>query len=189
MMRDHSLATAGLISHTLGGAPVHPPLPPGVWRPFVKDDWKTPDVGNPERYRRAVYIYFKRSILYPLFSSFDVPPRDLSSKRRLVSNTPLQALTTLNDAAFHEASLGLARRMTEASPDDLDGRIAHGYRLLASRNITPDRTSELRELHRRLVAEYTASPDAMKDIAGTPEEAALSVVASVLLNLDESLTR
>ena len=189
MMRDHSLAAAGLISHAIGGPPVHPPLPPGVWRPFVKDDWNTPDEGKPDRYRRAVYIYFKRSILYPLFSSFDVPPRDLSSKRRLVSNTPLQALTTLNDAAFHEASLALVRRMAEASPGDLDGRIAHGYRLLSSQNITPDRISELRELHRRLVAEYTAEPEAMKDIASTPEEAALAVVASVLLNLDESLTR
>jgi hypothetical protein len=189
MMRDHSLAASGLISHAIGGAPVHPPLPPGVWKPFVSDKWETPAEGKPDRYRRAIYIYFKRSILYPLFSSFDVPPRDLSAKRRLVSNTPLQALTTLNDAAFHEASLALARRMTEASPDDLDGRIAHGYRLLSSRNITPDRTSELRELHRRLVSEYTAEPEAMKDIAASPEEAALSVVASVLLNLDESLTR
>jgi hypothetical protein len=189
MMRDHSLAAAGLISHAIGGAPVHPPLPPGVWKPFVKDDWKTPAEGSPERYRRAVYIYFKRSILYPLFSSFDVPPRDLSSKRRLVSNTPLQALTTLNDAAFHEASLALAHRMSEASPDDPDGRIAHGYRLLSSRNITPDRASELRDLHRRLVAEYTASPETMREIAASPDEAALAVVASVLLNLDESLTR
>jgi hypothetical protein len=189
MMRDHSLAAAGLLSHRLGGPPVHPPLPPGVWKPFTKDEWETPPPGDPERYRRAVYVYFKRSLLYPLFSSFDVPPRDISSKRRLVSNTPLQALTTLNDAAFHEASIALSKRMAGAASDDLSARIAHGYRLVASREITPDRSSELHRLYQQLVGEYAAAPESMKELAETPEEAALVVVASVLLNLDESLTR
>jgi hypothetical protein len=173
MMRDHSLTVAGLISHQLGGQPIHPPLPPGVWKPFVKDDWITPPPGNPERYRRALYIYFKRSLLYPLFTSFDVPPRDLASKRRLVSNTPLQALTTLNDEAFQEAATALAGRMKAAAPDDLAACIALGYRLVTSREITPDRTAELTALHEKIAS----SPDA------------LTVVASVLLNLDEALTR
>lgn len=189
MMRDHSLSAAGLISHQIGGNPIQPPLPPGVWIPFVSDAWKTPEPGNPERYRRAVYIYFKRSIQYPLFSSFDVPPRDLSSKRRLVSNTPLQALTTLNDAAFHEAAIALSGRIHTAAPTDLDAKIAMGYRLVTSREITPDRTEELRNLYQDLVAEYTKSPDIMKSIAKTPDDAALAVIASVLLNLDESITR
>lgn len=189
MMRDHSLSVSGLISHKIGGTPIQPPLPPGVWKPFVADAWKTPDVGNPERYRRSVYIYFKRSILYPLFSSFDVPPRDLSSKRRLVSNTPLQALTTLNDAAFHEAAIAFSKRMQAADPSDLGKQIAMGYRLATSQEITPDRTTELRNLYQELVTEYKNSPDTMKGIAKTPEEAALAVIASVLLNLDESITR
>lgn len=178
MMRDHSLTVSGLISHQIGGMPVHPPLPPGVWKPFTRDDWKTPPPGNPERYRRAVYIYFKRSLLYPLFSSFDVPPRDLSSKRRLVSNTPLQALTTLNDAAFQEAAEALAQRMSTAAPSDLNAAIAYGYRLTTSRPITPDRATELHDLHQRLLTEYQSDP-----------KAALTVIASVLINLDEALTR
>lgn len=173
MMRDNSLTVAGLISHQLGGKPIHPPLPPGVWKPFVKDDWITPPPGNPERYRRALYIYFKRSLLYPLFTSFDVPPRDLASKRRLVSNTPLQALTTLNDEAFQEAAAALAGRMKVAAPNDLKAAIAHGYRLTTSREITPDRSAELTALYQKIAT----SPDA------------LTVVASVLLNLDEALTR
>ncbi len=189
MMRDHSLSISGLISHKVGGAPIQPPLPPGVWKPFVADAWKTPEIGNPERYRRSVYIYFKRSILYPLFSSFDVPPRDLSSKRRLVSNTPLQALTTLNDAAFHEAAVDFSKRMQAADPSDLDKQIAVGYRITTSREITPDRTTELRNLYEELVTEYKNFPDTMKGIAKTPEEASLAVIASVLLNLDESITR
>ena len=189
MVRDHSLSVSGLISHKIGGMPIQPPLPPGVWKPFVNDAWKTPDVGNSERYRRSVYIYFKRSILYPLFSSFDVPPRDLSSKRRLVSNTPLQALTTLNDAAFHEAAVAFSRRMQAASPAEIDNQIAIGYRLVSSRDITPDRTEELHHLYQELVTEYKNSPDTMKGIAKTPEDAALAVIASVLMNLDESVTR
>lgn len=189
MMRDHSLTAAGLLSRNTGGPPVHPPLPPGVWKPFTKDDWNTPPPGNPDRYRRAVYVYFKRSLLYPLFSSFDVPPRDISSKRRLVSNTPLQALTTLNDAAFHEASVALSKRMSETAPADPVAAIAYGYRIVASRPITPDRSLELHKLYQQLVADYTADPVAMKQLAETPEKAALAIVASILLNLDESLTR
>jgi hypothetical protein len=173
MMRDNSLTVAGLISHHIGGKPIHPPLPPGVWKPFTKDDWITPPPGNPERYRRAVYIYTKRSLPYPLFSSFDVPARDLSSKRRLVSNTPLQALTTLNDEAFHETATKLAQRMKAAAPDDIAASFAHGYRLVTSRDITPARTTELTALHQKI----STSPDA------------LTVIASVLLNLDEALTR
>ena len=189
MMRDHSLSVSGLISHEIGGTPIQPPLPPGVWNPFVADPWKTPKVGDPQRYRRSVYIYFKRSILYPLFSSFDVPPRDLSSKRRLISNTPLQALTTLNDAAFHEAAVAFSGRMRAASPSEIDKQISVGYRLAASRDITPDRTEELRKLYQELVTEYNNAPDIMKGIAKTPEDAALAVIASVLLNLDESVIR
>ena len=189
MMRDHSLTAAGLIQHQVGGMPTFPPLPPDVWKPFVKDSWTTPEPGHPDRYRRAVYIYFKRSILYPLFSAFDVPMRDIASKRRIVSNTPLQALTTLNDAAFHEAAVALSRRMREAAPGDLDAAIAHGYRIASSRAITAERAAELRDVYHQLVREYTDDPVAMKEHAGTPEAAALAVIASILLNLDESVTR
>lgn len=187
MMRDHALTAAGLISHSIGGVPIHPPLPPGVWQPFVKDSWDTPKPGDPERYRRAAYIYTKRGLQYPLFGSFDVPARDLCSKRRLVSNTPLQALTVLNDAAFHEAAIALSKRMHDAG--DTGAAIALGYRITTSRIITPDRAAELLDLHKKLVADYTLASEEMKKIANTPEEAALAVIASVLLNLDESFTR
>lgn len=188
MMRDQALTAAGLISHQIGGEPIHPPLPPGVWQPFVKDTWDTPPPGDPQRYRRAVYIYYKRGLQYPLFGSFDAPPRDMCSKRRLVSNTPLHALTILNDEAFHEAAIALSKRMTAAS-ESLDECIAYGYRVTTSRGITPDRAKELRQLHQRLVPQYTAAPEEMKKLGATPEDAALAVLASVLLNLDESFTR
>ncbi len=188
MMRDHVLTASSLISHKIGGEPIHPPLPPGVWQPFVKDTWNTPKPGDPERYRRAVYIYYKRGLQYPLFGSFDAPLRDLCSKRRLVSNTPLQALTVLNDEAFHEAAIALSQQISKAT-DNIDASIALGYRIVTSRTITPDRATELRELHESLVKEYTAAPEEMKKLGNTPEEAALAVIASVLINLDESFTR
>jgi hypothetical protein len=110
-VRDSGLAISGLLSPVLYGSPAYPPLPPGVWKPFVRDKWITPAIGEPQRYRRSLYTYWKRSIPYPALMSFDVPSRELCSARRLVSKSPIAALTTLNDAAFAEFAQGLARRM------------------------------------------------------------------------------
>lgn len=189
MTRDHSLAVAGLLNPQVGGPPAFPPIPDGVWKPFTKDLWNTPAPGVPERYRRSIYTYMKRSLPYPLFSTFDAPSREISSKRRLVSNTPLQALAILNDPAFQEATTSLARRMKQETSGELDAELSFGYRIATSRAITSDRLTELRNLYQQLVAQYTADPVTMKSLANTPDEAALAIVASVILNLDESLTR
>jgi hypothetical protein len=190
MARDHALSISGLIAHRDGGPPVHPPLPAGVWRPFdAGDKWSTPAEGQPDRYRRSVHIYWKRSIPYPTLATFDAPTRELCSKRRILSNTPLQALAVLNDPAFHECAQGLARRMKYLMEGDLDARLSGGYRLATSRPITPDRLEELRALFRKLEADYTADPALMKGMAGTADGAAYTVIGSVLLNLDEALIR
>lgn len=190
MARDHALAVSGLIAHRDGGPPVHPPLPPGVWDPFDgADKWTTPPAGDPDRYRRAVHIYWKRSIPYPVLATFDAPSRELCSKRRILSNTPLQALAVLNDPAFHECAQGLARRMKYGASGDLDARLASGYRLATSREITAGRLAELRSLFRKLEEDYARDPSLMQGMAGTPDGAAYTVVASVLLNLDEALIR
>jgi len=190
MARDQALAVGGLIAHRDGGPPVHPPLPDGVWRPFDGGDaWTTPPPGQADRYRRAVHVYWKRSIPYPALATFDAPARELCSKRRILSNTPLQALAVLNDPAFHECAQGLARRMKYEAAGDLDARLAQGYRLATSRKISPDRLAELRGLFRKLEADYAADPDLKQGMAGTADGAAYTVVASVLLNLDETLIR
>jgi hypothetical protein len=190
MARDHALAAGGLITHRAGGPPVHPPLPDGVWRPFdAGDKWTTPPPGQADRYRRAVHVYWKRSIPYPALATFDAPTRELCSKRRILSNTPLQALAVLNDPAFHECAQGLARRMKYDAAGDLDARLSLGYRAATSRKITPDRLAELRGLFQKLEKDYAANPALMKGMAGTPDGAAFTVVASVLLNLDEALIR
>ncbi len=190
MARDQALAVGGLIAHRDGGPPVHPPLPDGVWRPFDGGDaWSTPPPGEADRYRRAVHVYWKRSIPYPALATFDAPARELCSKRRILSNTPLQALAVLNDPAFHECAQGLARRMKYEAAGDLAARLAQGYRLATSRVATPERLAELRGLFQKLEKDYAADPALMKGMAGTPDGAAFTVVASVLLNLDEALTR
>ncbi|WP_052573029.1 PSD1 and planctomycete cytochrome C domain-containing protein [Haloferula sp. BvORR071] len=190
MARDNSLAVAGLIQQRDGGAPVNPPIPDGVWRPFDSGDkWMTPEPGSPDRYRRAVYTYWKRSIPYPTFATFDAPSRELCSKRRILSNTPLQALAVLNDPAFNECAKGLARRMKYEAQGDVKERLALGYRLATSRPATPDRIEDLNALYTKLEKSYAADPASMQGMAGTPDGAAYTVVASVLLNLDEALIR
>ena len=119
-VRDLGLVSTGLLSPTLYGPPVFPPMPPGGWTPFEsQESWATPEPGNPERYRRSIYTYVKRSNPYPGFSTFDAPPRDLCTKRRVLSNTPLQALETLNSPAHAEFAEALARRMKEEFPGDI----------------------------------------------------------------------
>ena len=190
MARDHALAVAGLIAHREGGPPVQPPIPEGVWQPFdAGDQWRTPPPGHPDRYRRSVHVYWKRSIPYPALVTFDAPSRELCSKRRILSNTPLQSLAVLNDPAFHECAQGLARRMKYHTTGTPEERLAQGYRIATSRAITPERLSELRDLFAKLERDYTADPALMKGLAETPDGAAYTVVASVLLNLDEALIR
>ena len=190
MARDHALAVGGLISQREGGAPVHPPIPEGVWRPFdAGDAWTTPEPGDPARYRRSVYVYWKRSIPYPTLVTFDAPSRELCSKRRILSNTPLQSLAVLNDPAFHECAQGLARQLKYNTGGTVEERLSLGYRIATSRQITPDRLDELKNLFTRLEKDYATDPDLMKDMASTPDGAAYTVVASVLLNLDEAMVR
>ena len=121
--------------------------------------------------------------------TFDVPTREMCSKRRLVSNTPLQALTVLNDPAFHECAKGLARRMKNEAQGDLDARLSYGFRIATSREISSDRLSELRTLYHDLEKRYADAPDTMEGLAGTPDGAAFTIVASVLINLDEAIAR
>ncbi|MFD2255113.1 PSD1 and planctomycete cytochrome C domain-containing protein [Luteolibacter algae] len=189
MARDAALAVSGLLTDKIGGAPVYPPLPPGVWTPFDKQKWETPAEGDPQRYRRAIYTFWKRSIPYPTFITFDAPSRELCSKRRMPSNTPVQALAVMNDPAFQECTEAFARRMKYQTDGAIEDKISRAYRLSTSRMITRDRLEELKNLFDDLEAQYEADPTLMKNIAGTPDGAAFTVLASVLLNLDEAITR
>lgn len=189
MARDTALTASGLLNTKVHGSPAYPPLPPGVWKPFVAQKWETPKPGDPERYRRAVYTFWKRSIPYPTFTTFDAPSREMCNKRRMPSNTPVQALAIMNDPAFHECAQALARRIASEAPGSIQEKITFGYRATASRSITAGRLTELTELFDELKQSYDADPTLSKELAATPELAALTIVASVLLNLDEAINR
>ena len=189
-VRDMGLVVSGLISNTLYGKPAYPPIPPGVWKPFSSGDkWNTPAIGNPERYRRSLYTYWKRSIPYPALMSFDTPTREVCSKRRLMSNTPVAALTTLNDVAFAEFAQGLARRMKYDCEGSLQQKIAFGYRVATSKNPRPETLKELVLTFQDIEQSYKKNPKQMAGMAGTADGAAYTVIASLILNLDATLSK
>ena len=143
MVRDQALVASGLLSTEMGGPPVMPPQPAGVWN-TVYNDSKWTDATGPNRYRRAMYTYVKRTSGYPSFLMFDASDRDTSLPRRIPTNTPLQALVTLNDPVYQEAAQALAQRVVKETParasdtndDVLDARLIYETRLVLSRDPT-----------------------------------------------------
>jgi hypothetical protein len=190
MIRDQALASSGLLSEKMFGPPVHPPIPDGVWKPFhAGDRWRTAEVGNPDRYRRSLYTYTKRTIPYPMFAAFDAPSREFCTPRRLRSNTPLQALMTLNDEAFLESAQALAGRMHSEGGDEIDDQLAYGYLLATATECDDTRLEELKRLYDETLTQFRDHADESQELADTPEGAAMTVVASVLLNLDEVMMK
>lgn len=174
MVRDQALFVSGLLSAKQFGPPVHPPIPAGVWNPFSGGDkWNTPKPDSEDRYRRSIYTYTKRSIPYPMFAAFDAPSREVCAPRRLRSNTPIQALTLLNDQTLTECTAALAKRMIDKADTPRD-QVQFGFKLVTCRE--PNEV-ELEALLSLLESSSEQGISAMKD------------VATVLLNLDEALTK
>jgi hypothetical protein len=187
MVRDQALAAAGLLSEKMFGPPVYPPQPDGVWSSVYSGaSWK--ESTGEDRYRRGIYTYAKRTSGFPGFLTFDAPSRDLCSARRVSSNTPLQALVTLNDPAHIEAAQALAKRMESHHPESRQ-RIAFGVRLATQQTATNDLIDELVSLHADASAAYTEAPEESAKLGPTPAAAALVLVANTLLNLDSALNR
>ncbi len=142
MVRDCAMSSAGLLSNNMHGRPVQPPIPSQAWKPFDGERWETEKPGTANRYRRSIYTYAKRSIPYPMFAAFDAPSREFCNPRRLRSNTPIQALTMLNDESFVEYIDALAKRMNE-HPGELAAKLSHGFVSVATRE---PNASELKTL-------------------------------------------
>ena len=177
MVRDHALAVSGLFSPKLSGPPVYPPLPKGVWTPFSGEKWVTAQPNDSDRYRRSLYVFMKRSIPFPMFATFDAPSREICQQRRLPSNTPLQSLTLLNDEAFEECARALADRI-DGNEGNLATKLAYGFLLTTSHPPRSGALNELERLYKRL-----------RDTEKASHSEALTVVASVLINLDAALTK
>jgi mono/diheme cytochrome c family protein len=174
IIRDAGLTASGLLAPLIGGPSVFPPQPDGVFRlTQIQREWK-PDA-DANRFRRGLYTFFWRSAPYPASTVFDAPESTTTCTRRNRSNTPLQALTLLNDPAYFEMAQGLARRILREAPPTDSARLGLGFQLCLGRSPT-DR--ELERLQTLLVS----APDPQ------PLET-WTTVARVLLNLDEFMTR
>jgi hypothetical protein len=183
MVRDQSLAASGLLTRKLGGPSVMPPQPDGVWKStYSGERWK--NATGPDRYRRGLYTYTKRTSPHPAMTSFDAGSGEVCQIRRVRTNTPLQALVTLNDTAFVEAAGALAKRMND---------IEHGFRLVLTRPPTAEEAKRLNALYETMKADFTSKPEEAQTLlqsAGLKEgDAAQVCVASVILNLDETLMK
>jgi hypothetical protein len=178
-IRDNALAAAGLLSPKLGGPPVRPYQPPGLWESKVGGDKVVYEVSRGEdALRRGIYTVWKRSSPYPSFVNFDAGARNACTVKRSRSNTPLQALTLLNDPVYVEAAAALARRVRAELPDaDAAARIRHAFQLCLTRVPSP---AEEAAVQRLLAAQQAA---------GRGEDAAWQAVAAALLNLDEMITK
>jgi mono/diheme cytochrome c family protein len=199
MVRDNALAISGLLNRKVGGPSVFPYQPEGVWaNPYSKDQWVQST--NGDQYRRGLYTFWRRTAPYAAFMAFDAPSREVACDRRPRTNTPLQALATLNDKAFIEPAKALARRMMrEAKRSDSD-RVIHGFRLCVSRRPSELELKHLLELYRENLAKYKVDPTAARALAASAlpnlpegmdaaELAAWTIIANVLLNLDETITK
>lgn len=198
-IRDQTLAVAGLLGRSMYGEPVRPPQPSlGLNAAFGgSTDWKTS--AGEDRYRRGLYTSWRRSNPYPSMATFDAPNRDVCTLRRPRTNTPLQALVTLNDPVYVEAAQGLARRIA-ATSGTLSDKATEGFRQSLTRPPTSEEVAALVSLYNEAKAEYVTAPkEAMKlatdplgplpEGADTMDCAAWTVVANVLLNLDELLAK
>ena len=204
VIRDTTLSIAGLLHlKEVGGPSIFPPVPQTVLddnftRPTY---WKPPE--GPERYRRALYVVRKRSMPDPVMTSFDAPNADTSCARRPRSNTPLSALTSLNETVFVEAAQAMALRVLKEGGKDDDARVNYAYRLCTARPATDAERQEVLRLlgssrDRLTKGELQARPIAfskftrLEDLPldATPNDiAAWTIVSRVLLNLDETLSR
>ncbi|MCC9643804.1 PSD1 and planctomycete cytochrome C domain-containing protein [Rhodopirellula sp. JC740] len=186
MVRDQALAVSELISDTIGGPSVMPPQPDGVWQTVYSGaSWKTAE-GN-DRYRRGLYTYWRRTSPYPSFLTFDSPTRDLCAPRRIATNTPLQALVTLNDPVYHECAQALVSRAMKqrfSNNDTIDSLISQIFVWVTQSQPSETERSELVALYSDL--KEVPETDAESTTIDAP---ALAIVASTILNLDKALTK
>ena len=199
-VRDQALAIAGLLSPKMHGPSVQPPRPVlGLTAAFGgSTDWETSP--GEDRYRRGLYTRWQRTMPYPSMDAFDAPSREVCRLRRIRTNTPLQALVTLNDPVYVEAAQGLGRRILAEGGDTLESRIEYGFRLCTSRPPTADELNVLRQTWEQARAAYVdreadAFVLATDPLGPLPEgvnpidAAAWTLIGNILLNLDETLAR
>jgi hypothetical protein len=196
LLRDNALAVSGLLARKIGGPSVMPLQPEGIWRaPYSSEKWQTSR--GEDRYRRGLYTFVRRSSPHPMLLNFDGTSREFCTVKRTRTNTPLQALNALNDEAMFEAARALAQRiLNEASGE---ARAAYGLRLCVARQPKAAELERLAALYQQQLDYFNAHVTEAERVVknqiktaspcSTPEMAAWTMVANVLLNLDETITK
>jgi hypothetical protein len=196
-LRDVALAASGLLTRTVGGPSVRPPQPAGISELTYAGSAKWAESTGPARYRRGLYTWFQRTSPYPMLMTFDAPDSNLCCVRRERSNTPLQALTLLNDTVFVECAQALGQRVVSERAGPAPERIRHAFRLCVAREPTAEELTVLRGLFEDLLQACRANPDAAAQLVGKTkpagieltEAAAWVALARTVLNLDEFVMR
>lgn len=191
-IRDQALAVSGLLSEKMYGKGVMPFQPEGIWNSVYNgESWKQSE--GEDQYRRGVYTFIKRTSPYPSMIMFDGSSREVCLGRRIRTNTPLQALVTLNDPVYVEAARALASRMVEYDPASFMESIRYGYRSLTFKEIPDEKLAILLTLYHDAFEVYKSDTVAAHAITneknGTARLAAMTVVSNALLNLDEVITK
>ena len=190
-IRDQALAVSGLLSTKMYGPSVMPPQPDGIWQTVYNGGNWVESQGE-DKYRKAVYTYLKRTSPYPSFLTFDAGSREVSTVRRTVTNTPLQALVTLNDPVYLETAYHLAKIMRQGK--NVDSSIRTGYKKAVLADISEEKLSALKELYNSSLSDFQEKPKNIKEFIPFETDtdanlAALTVVANAIMNLDEFLTK
>jgi hypothetical protein len=203
VVRDLALATSGLLVEKLGGRSVKPYQPPGIWEAvaFVGSTTNTfqRDAGE-ALYRRSMYTFWKRTSPPPALTTFDAPSRENCVARRARTNTPLQALLLMNDEQYVEAARHFGRRMMLEGGSSPEERLTFGFRLATSRYPQPEELNVLTRVYGEHLSHYQGHADAAAqllaigesprvDTLDPAEHAAYTMLGSLILNLDETITK
>ncbi|MDX2191433.1 MAG: DUF1553 domain-containing protein [Bacteroidota bacterium] len=191
-IRDQALAVSGLLSKKMYGPSVMPYQPEGIWQTVYNGaNWETSE--GEDRYRRMLYTFMRRSAPYPNMLTFDGPSREFCMVRRIRTNTPLQALATLNDTTFIEASQALAKKMISVKDTSIKSKIAFGFKVATLQNPNEKSLESLIRLFNKAQIFYTKNNDYAYKMSGTmqnsKELASYTLVANAILNTDQFITK
>ena len=198
VLRDQALAVSGLLFNKQGGPSAKPYMPPKIWRAISNNTYKQDTSEN--LFRRSLYTYWRRTIPPPMMMNFNAAAREVCIVRTERTNTPLQALTLMNNKLFVESARFLAQRMIVESSKEINDQIAYGFRLTCGRAPSESEMNVLRTAHERFHSEYQRDKKAAEkllSVGETPREKTLSVIdhaaltmtASLILNLDETISK